>query len=201
MPYEVEATRAEERPPLEPVEVRDTTPETGVTQSTDDEVWTIVEALDSNNLSTREIDSSNITALDITIEENREYTLSTPIDMQEYNTLEEYTFSAPIDLQDSIIQGSSSIDIRTTEEEAGYTAYISEAPSTSTVRAEEEAEHTAYTPVTLPEQYSPDVYIQAKERSREIVGSSITLPYETEGVITEPSPLPKVSINLGTKKI
>ena len=137
----------------------------------------MVEALDSNILSTREIDSSSITALDRTIEEDGEYTLGASIDLQDGNTLEEYTFSAPIVLQDIKIQNSSSGD-------------ISEAPSTSTVTAEEEAEHTAYTPEALPEQYSPDVYIQTRERSREIIGTNITLPYETEGVITEPSPPP-----------
>ena len=202
MPNEVEDTRAEERPPLESVETRDTTPATGVTKSTDDEVWTLVEVLDSTNLTTSENGSSNITTLDITIEGNKEYTFSTPIDLQDYTTLEEYTFSTPLDLQDSTIQGSSSTDTRATEEVAGYTAYISEAPSTSTMIAEEGVGYTACTPETPPGQYSPSVFIQAKERSREIVGSSINLPYETAGVINEPSPpLPKESILPGIRGI
>ena len=184
----------------EPVEARDTTPAADVTGTTNDDVWTLVEALDSTNLTTSEIDKSNITTLDITIEENREYTLSTPIDLQDYTTLEEYTFSPSVDLQDSTFQGISSTNTRTTEEGAEYTAHISEAPSTSTMMAEEEVEYTACTPMTPTEQYSPEVFIQAKERSREIIGSSMTLPYETEGVITEPTPPPQGEYNSGDQK-
>ena len=56
--------------------------------------------------------------------------------------------------------------------------------------AVEEAEYTAYMPDTTPMQYSPDVYIQAKEKSGRITSSNITLPFVTEGPVTAPSPPP-----------
>ena len=169
MSHKVDTTKTEDRPPCEPVEVRDSTPEIATNMTSIDEEWTMLDLIDDNNLSTEEADSNSDTTLDKIIEEDEEYTLDASINPKEGNTLMEYTFSAPLDVQDpeNSLSETHNTDLREAVEEAEYTAYLPDAP---------------------PEQYSPDVFIQARQKSGRIIGSNINLPYEIEGVITAPSP-------------
>ena len=149
MSKEAEVTMADEWPALRSVETRDTLPTTGDSNSTSEEVWTLVEVQDSTNMNTNG-SSNNTMNQDMSFEGEAEYTAVTPGD-----------------LQDSTVQGSS---------------------STSTMSTEGEAEYTASTSEASPRQYSPREFIHAKERSREVVGSSIDFPYDTAEVIIDPPP-------------
>ena len=172
MSHKVDTTKTKERLPCEPVEVRDITPETATNITPFDEQWTMLDLSDDDNLPTEEADRSSDTTLDKIIEEDGEYTLDTSMNPKEGNTLMEYTFSAPLAVQDPEYS-------------------MSETHDTELREAVEEAEYTAYMPDTTPMQYSPDVYIKAKEKSGRMTGSNITLPFVTEGPVTAPSPTPR----------
>ena len=83
----------------------------------------------------------------------------------------EYTANTPVHIQDSTVQEGTNTrnPDMSTEGEAEYTASTSER-----------------TPEVTPGQYSPKDLILARENSREVVGSSIDLPYVTPKTTTGP---------------